>query len=874
MTLTRGGRFGSYEIIEPIGAGGMGEVYRARDSRLRRDVALKILPVSVADDPDRIARFEREAQALAALNHPHIAHIYGVEDSQTTTALVLELVDGETLADRLARGPVPIPEAVSVARNIADALESAHAHGILHRDLKPANIKITSAGVLKVLDFGLAKFQHEPVERESLTASTMTSAGTRVGVVLGTTAYMSPEQARGLPVDRRTDIWAFGCVLFEMLAGQPAFTGSSSSDVLAAVLQGEPQWQKLPAGIPPAIAQLLRRCLEKDARRRFHEIADVRIVLEDTPLESLRVVEPPRGRWRTWIPAALLGAAAGAGILAAVRAKPSSPPAESLAFEVMAPAGAELALNQHMAVSPDGRNLAFSALSQGSSEIWIHSFASGTARRLPDTRNAIQPFWSPDGRAVGFFAGGKLRKIDASGATKSVDLCDVTTPREGTWNARDEIVFANVDGPLQRISAGGGSPSPVTRLDASRGAVSHIRPQFLPDGRHVLYTSVGASTEARIVSLDDPSRDVGLGVDGAAIYSAGHLVFYRRGRLLARPFDVASRATTGEPVIVVPRVGEGFIRSILTPFSGSASGVLAYTPYVPAASRLTWFDRSGNRLGTVGDVGEYGTLSLSPDESRLAVAKLDDDSFETNLWVIDLSRARITRITRRGHDLLPRWSPDGQRIVFSSERDQTYSVLMQAPSDGSGEPEVLLKPGVWNWLNDVSRDGRFAVYSADSKDTGADLWIVPLAGDRTPQAFVKTPDSEMGATFSPDGKWVAYVSLRSGRWEVYLRAFPSGTAQRQVSINGGVNPVWRKDGRELFFVAPDRTLMAATISGNQVLEVKKLFSLPSPRAADGHWHQYTVSGDGSRILAIVPEPETTVRTISVIVNWPSRLKQK
>jgi eukaryotic-like serine/threonine-protein kinase len=442
-------------------------------------------------------------------------------------------------------------------------------------------------------------------------------------------------------------------------------------------------------------------------------------------------------------------------------------------------------------------------------------------------------------------------------------------PHGATWNARGEIIFANVDGPLQRIAAGGCSSSPLTRLDGSRGQVSHIRPQLLPDGRHVIYTSVGKSTEARIVSLDDPNDDVPLGIGGVAMYSAGHLVFNTRGRLLAQAFDLDTRRLTGEPVTLVPRVAEGIGRH-LTQFSVSASGVVSYGTYVPAHSRLTWFDRHGNPLGTVGDVGEYGSLSLSPDESRLAVAKVNENSTEASVWVIELPGGS-RRITRGGHDWLPVWSAGGQRIVFSSERDQSYSVLMQAPSDGSTEPEVLLEPGIWNWLNDWSRDGEFVVYAADSKDTAGDLWILPLTGDRTPWRFLKTPDFEGGAAFSPDGNWIAYVSVESGRPEIHVRAFPSASKLRQVSTNGGLNPVWRKDGRELFFGAPDQWLMAATLSGNHVSEVKKLFQLPS---AVGLWHQYTVTGDGSRILAIVPEPQAIARTISVIVNWPSLLNQK
>ena len=573
-----------------------------------------------------------------------------------------------------------------------------------------------------------------------------------------------------------------------------------------------------------------------------------------------------------WLALPVLGALAGAAL---IQSRRLSPPPEPITFEITAPSGDTFTSNPASTISADGQQLLLYAGGQGVRELWIHSLTTGTARRLPQTAGATFPFWSPDGRTVGFFADGRLKKIETSGTAPAVDLCAAAIGRGGTWNARNEIVFANVDGPLMKIAAVGGAPTPLTRMDAARGDVSHIRPQFLPDGRHVLYTAVGAATTVRIVSLDDPARDEAVGLDGVALYSAGHLVFHRRGSLLAQPFDPGTRTLSGEPITVVQRTGGGSSRSQLVAFSASASGTLSYGTYVPAMSRLTWFDRSGNRLSTVGEADEYVTLSLSPDDHRLAVSKGNESSVAASLWVFELAGGSALRITRGDHhDMLARWSADSQRLAFSSEGDEPFNVVKGVTADGSSEPEILSKPGVANWLNDWSPDGQSVLLALDSKDTNGDLWSLPMSGDRTPKPFLKTPSYESGGAFSPDGRWVAYGATASGRSEVYIRAFPDASGQRQVSINGGVNPVWRKDGRELFFIAPDQTLMSAAVNGNDVGEVKPLFKLPSPSAATGRWHQYTVNGDGSRVVAIIPEAHTRPPSITVIANWPGLLSAR
>ena len=574
MRLSRGDCLGPYEVIEILGVGGMGEVYRARDKRLQRDVAVKIVPDAFAADPDRLARFEREARLLAALKDSHVAAIYDVEETNGIRALVLELVEGETLADRLAQRRLSLDEAVAVARQIAEAVGAAHAVGIVHRDLKPANVKITSDGDVKVLDFGLAKEVMAPDEAwPQGNSPTVTSASTRVGLVLGTVAYMSPEQARGLPIDKRTDIWALGCILFEMLAGVPPFRGATSSDILVAVLEGEPAWDKLPDRTPEAIANLLRRCLEKDVRRRFHDVADVTIVLEDSTKVPARS-SPTRPGTRIWIAIALAAAAAlGAAAMAFVQSERAGSASEPLTFRLMPPSGVDLPLVPDSALSPDGRRLAFVTRSR---QLWVHSFADGTSLPLDGTAGALYPFWSHDGRSIGFFAQGKLKTVEAKAGALPVDLCDVAIGRGGTWNARNEIVFADVDGPLQRISATGGMPTPVTRIDTSRGETTQARPQFLPDGRHILYTSAGRTMDVRIAFLNDPASNIDLGIDAVAAYSSGYLVMERHGGLAAQPFDPTSLRLSGQPFTVAHRTASGPESSLLTPFSVSETGNLSY----------------------------------------------------------------------------------------------------------------------------------------------------------------------------------------------------------------------------------------------------------------------------------------------------------
>jgi serine/threonine protein kinase/WD40 repeat protein len=872
VTLTTGDRLGQYHIAAQIGAGGMGQVYRALDTNLGRQVAIKILLEAFSHDPDRSARFEREAKMLAALNHPNIAQIYGFEKADGVCALVMELVEGPTLAERVAQGLLRLDEVRAIARQIAEALEAAHEQGIIHRDLKPANIKLRPNGTVKVLDFGLAKFLDQtPAARVDMSASpTITSPAmiTGAGALLGTAAYMSPEQARGQPVDRRTDIWAFGCLLYEMLSGRSPFDARTTSDAIAGILTAEPDWTKLPASTPAGVRRLLRRCLEKDPRRRFHDAADVRIELEDALDVPVSTAMPRRTPlWKAAVAGALCAAGGALTIWVLVRSQPSAAPGDVVTLQVPAPWGATLTPAE--ALSPDGRQLALVVQSNGVSKLWVHRIASATAIPLEGTEGAGNVFWSPDSRSLAFFTPGKLKRVASDGTSPVTEICDVAIARGGAWSRRDEILFAAVDGPLSLVPAVGGRPRPVTALDTSRGDVAHIRPQFLPDGGHFIFAALGRTRELRVASLDAVTSGRSISDDAPALYSSGHLLFVRGGRLLAQPFDSRSLRTTGAAFGIVERVER--VNPGQTPISVSENGALSYVSYMPVPSRLTWFDRTGAVVGTIDDVGDWGYLALSLDETHLAASKRDATSSRESLWVFDLTRgAMATRITSARQDSsLLRWSPDGKQIIYNSQGESPFNVLARTRSDDSGAEEIVLRPPVGNWLNDWSRDGAFIVYALDSAATSGDLWILPLTGDRTPKAFLQTRSYEAGGAFAPDSKAMAYVSDASGRLELYVRDFPSGDRPVRISVNGGSNPMWRADGRELYFVTPDQWMMAATFrfGGDEPPAIRKLFSFPVPQAATGRWHQYAVTADGSRFLAIVPEGQLPPRSATVVMNW-------
>ena len=871
MVLAIGTRLGPYDIVGALGAGGMGEVFRARDSKLGREVALKVLPDLVAHDADRLARFQREAQLLATLNHPNIAAVYGLEESSGISAIVLELVEGETLADRIARGALPVGEALEIARQIADAVEAAHEKGIVHRDLKPANVKITPEGRVKVLDFGLAKMygagspQHDA--SQSPTLSAMQTIG---GVILGTAAYMSPEQARGKTVDRRTDVWAFGCVLYEMLTGRQAFpNGETVSDTLVAILSREPDWQALPSSTPPKVRALLERCLRKDARRRLQDIGDARVEIEearDEPALSAVSGAPVRSRRRDYVWAAMaLILLVTAALLGARLFLAPAPDARSVQFQVLAPEGARIDIGQPL--SPDGRIIAFTAISErGQPQIWVRPLDSASPRALPGTEQAQRLFWSPDSQYIGFFAQGKLKKVAVTGGPPLV-ICN-EAGRDGAWGSGDVILIGGQPmKPLLQVSAAGGQPVAVTELGANE--FSHDYPDFLPDGRHFLFMARTGSAESfkvYVASLDSKERRVLPGIAAGARYSpSGHVLFARDGTLMAQPFDASRQELSGEPF----PVAEG-VPGPVAPYSVSTNGSLAYlSGGLATNSELAWFDRSGKQLELVGPSGQYGTPQLSPDGKYVAFAR----GSPGDIWVLDIGRGLTSRLTSDpAGDAFPVWSPDGRMIAFASSRDLGTFNLYERAVGVVEQDKVLLKNEVPKNPSDWSRDGRYLVYTARN-----DLWALPLSGNRQPMRVTETPFAEQIARISPDGRWVAYSSDETGDSQVYIQSFPQPGARQQISTTGGFQPYWSRDGRELFYVRPDLTMMAVSVKpAGATLEVSAPASLFRTQLAVAGpvalTRSYSVSNDG-RFLINVASTDPLGRPITVVLNWAASLKK-
>src|SRR5579864_8872299 len=882
MPLAPATRLGSYEIVAPLGSGGMGEVYRARDLKLNRDVALKVLPDAFASDPERLARFEREAHTLAALNHPNIAAIYGVEESSGVRALVMELVEGETLSERIAAGPIPVLEALAIARQIAVALEAAHEHGIIHRDLKPANVKATPDGVVKVLDFGLAKIAEEPSTPGNPTLSpTLTLQATRAGVILGTAAYMSPEQARGAAADRRADIWAFGVVLFEMLTGRQSFPGETTSDILAGVLRAEPEWSALPAATPDGVRKLLKRCLERDRKQRLQAIGEARIAIDECLAHpEVPPASPgsrPKSRERVaWIAAAL--AAATALTVAAMHFREKPPDVRTFRFSVFPPDKAtfgNLSTTGAVMVSPDGAQLAFVGAGQGANpELWLRPLDSLTAHPLAGTTGATYPFWSPDSRYLGFFAEGTLKKVAVNGGPPQT-LCEATNGRGGSWSrgksGAEVIAFApNATGGLFLVSAAGGEPVALTALDSSLQQNSHRQPEFLPDGRHFLFVATSSQPEKNAIFIGDveakpataAARRLMAG-DSRPLYAPpGYLLFVREKNLMAQPFDAASVQFTGDIFPIVDHVASAPLRNIGA-FSVSGGGLLVWGTDSASPRHLTWLDRQGKQIAGLDVQEQYRFPELSPDGRRAAFTKVDAVNSKINVWLMDLVRSTASRFTF-GSDLQgwPIWSPDGTRIVYGWLIGPVYELYWKDTS-GLGAEELLVKSSENKYARDWSRDGRFILYDLYGPKTKRDLWALPLFGDRKPFPILQTEFEEGDGHFSPDGKWIAYTSNESGRFETYVRSFSGSpgamTGKWQVSASGGSQPRWRRDGRELFFRAVDGKLMAAPIAAGAAFQAGAPVALFDTRDTSGPFDQdfsvkfdFDVSADGQRFLIAAP----------------------
>ena len=869
MPLTIGTQLGSHEIIALLGRGGMGEVYRARDLKLKREVAIKILPEEFSRDTDRVSRFQREAEVLALLNHPNIAGIYDLAEANGSRYLVLELVEGETLADRIARGPIPVEEALHIAKSICEALEVAHEKGIIHRDLKPANIKVTPDGKVKVLDFGLAKAVEQAQQNSSLSNSpTLSMAATNAGVILGTAAYMSPEQAKGRSLDKRTDIFAFGCVLYEMLTGKRAFDGEDASDVLSAVLRADPDWNGLPAALPAPARHLLKLCLEKNPQKRRRDAGDLIIDIEHALERSLEPVSisAQRTSRAAWI------AAAGFALTTAALLVPgwhhfSEKPAPETRVEINTPATPQ---PLHFALSPDGRQVVFVASGDGSQKLWVRPLEAGSSRPLAGTDGAEFPFWSADNRSIGFFASGKLKRVDASGGPSQV-IADAAAGRGGTWNAEGTIVFAPSNaGPLFRVAASGGQPVAVTTLASQRG--SNRFPQFLPDGDHFLFFTQG--TDAQGIYLGSLTRMEShrlTAADTAGAYvNPGWLLFNRMGALMGRRLNLSSGTLEGDPITVAESVNNdlGFN---LGGFSASPNGTIAYRGGGLEFRQLTWYDRTGRVLGAVGDP-EADILQgpeLSPDGRRAAVVRALEDN--QDVWIFDLAHGTATRTTfDTAADTYSVWSPDGTQIVFTSNRKGIFDLYVK-PSSGAGVEKLLLEssrvklPGSW------SRDGKYVLYANGDPKTGFDLLALPLTGDnKEPIVVVNTPFEEREGQFSPNSHWIAYQSNESGRFEIYVQPFPNAGGKWQISTAGGTAPRWGHDGKELFFISPDGKLMAASIqaSGDSIEHGAPAALFQTRIATGGNAslrQEYDVSADGRFLINTVTEASSA--PISLILNW-------
>ena len=870
-------QLGPYTIVAPLGAGGMGEVYRARDSKLGRDVAIKILPSHFTADPERRARFAREARLLATLNHPHIGAIYGLEESDGVTALVLELVEGPTLADRLARGPLPVDDALAIARQIAEALDAAHEKGIVHRDLKPANIVLQSglnaAGVpsgdmcAKVLDFGLAKTLAVGLEGDLTRHQSGSLDGTEEGRILGTPAYMSPEQARGQAVDKRTDIWAFGCVLFEMLSARRAFDGNTISDTFVSILERDPDWKALPANTPSSIRTLLERCLRKDPRKRLHDIADALIEIDESTHDRRDINRGP-SPWaqatRTWLPWLLAAAIAATGWVM-LRPRPAALLATPALVEVAvgAPDNSRFA-GQGIAVSPDGRHIAFIATSRIGSSLWVRSMNTLEPREIPDTNGARNPFWSPDSKTIGYFQDRSLKTVPLNGgAPFTVSAAGPaaglhSSSGSGTWSSTGIIVFGPLeDGALQSISAKGGTPTPVT---VPKGTTLGDRwPWFLDDGQHFLYLAGDTSFELRVGSLTGAAAEIIGRFESHAAYGAGYLFFVRGGNLMAQRFDPDNRKLLSDPIDLGRRTGvEPHNQRGM--FAVSAAGPLVYRAAARTKSQLTWIDRSGSPRGTVGDVGVYINLDLSQDERRLAVSRMTekDGRSEFDIWTIELSSGNATRLTDDypAWQFDPTWSPDGQRLAFNEKPIPTVKGpfgLSILASNGSGDGESLVpSKGTGGSVTGPDWSASDTIVYSKTDGSDADLWTIDMSGDRKPRLFLDTKYGEANGTLSSDGRWIAHQSNASGRVEVYVRPFPAREPAQRISREGGMYPAWRRDGRELFYLAPDGTMMVASFdprTGTAAAAPQTLFATPLP---PGNNHPYAVSADGQRFLIPLP----------------------
>jgi eukaryotic-like serine/threonine-protein kinase len=881
MPLSAGTRLGPYEIIAPLGAGGMGEVYRARDTRLERTVAVKVLPSHLSSSAELRERFEREAKAISQLSHPHICALYDVNREGETEYLVMEYLEGETLSDRLVKGPLPFDQVLRYGLEIADALDKAHRQGIVHRDLKPGNVMITKSGV-KLLDFGLAKAVETGGRSSGASLTALPTQNvkelTSEGTILGTFQYMAPEQLEGREADGRTDIFAFGAVLYEMATGRKAFSGTSQASLISSIMKDEPAPISAIAPMTPAtLDRVVKTCLAKDPEDRFQTAHDAKLQLqwiaEGGSLAGLPAPVALRRKNRerlAWSIAAFLAVLAAAATAGYVRRAPAPP--RSIRFEIATPE--EILSIDTPRISPDGRYLAFNATdSSGKTRIWVRALNALSAQPLAGTDGTKRPFWSPDSRFLGFFAEGKLKKIEVTGGPAQ-KICDAPTGADGSWSPEGAILFdGRANDPIHRVSAAGGIPVVAVKADAARKETEVAWPEFLPDGRHYLYMASGEKLGEniyRIGSLDSKESKPLMPAQTLVTYAPpGYLLFVRDKTLVAQRFDPKAQKTLGEPVPLAEQIGTDSVG--LARFSVSHEGTLAYRTG-ESGSRLLWVDRTGKEIETAGDPGEIGNPTLSPAADRLAFNLADPRTGKMSIWIRDLGRGVSSRFTfGETGEHIPVWSPNGSRMVYSVIREPAWD-LFEKPAASEGEAKELLKTDEWKLASDWSRDGRYIAFSSRSKKTKWDIWILPTFGDKKPIPFLKTGSAEGDAVFSPDGRYVAYQSDESGRNEIYVQSFPGPGRKWQASTAGGNDPSWRSDGKEIFYRALDQKLMGVEVTTSDAFQagVPKPLFLMRLQAGNAR-NKYVAAPDGQRFLLVAPLGREAMTPTTVVLNWFAEL---
>ena len=872
-----------YTIVSKIGEGGMGEVYRARDTKLGRDVAIKVLPSSLSENIDRLNRFEQEAQAAGSLNHPNILVIYHIGTHEGAPYIVSELLEGETLRARMGGVALPQRKAIDYALQIANGLSTAHQKGIIHRDLKPENLFVTKDGRLKILDFGLAKLSGAGDASQSETEIPTRRVNTDPGVVMGTIGYMSPEQLRGKPTDHRSDIFSFGAVLYEMLSGRRAFRGESTADTMSAILREDPpDLSGTNRNINPALERIVNHCLEKNPGERFNSAGDLAFAIEalsntagtseaaETILSALPPAKRKARNWLAWSFAGLL--LISTVVLGWLYFRRTAELGLPVRFVIASPQ--EVTEVSTPAISPDGRMIAFLGMFEGKRYLYTRSLNSLETQRMAGTEDATSPFWSPDSRYLAFFSTNKLKKIEATGGSAQT-LCDAPSLYGGTWN-RDGVILVGVDNKgISRVSSAGGSLTQVLELDASRKEQAHAWPSFLPDGKHFIYQSWAGASETSaifVASIDGGERKLLLKEDSSPSYIPGYLLFARGSTLMAQAFSADKLQVSGEPF----PVAEGVTYIPATSYASvsiSENGTMVFLSGGLLMRQLVWFDRSGKKLEQVGSPGWFNDIVLSPDGKKLAIQQLSPGT-TTDIWLMDFTRGTSSRFTF-GPTIQdsPVWSPDGSQVIYMTGADGQTNFLRKA-SSGAGSEERIFESENGSDIHDWSRDGRLLLFTQFGTKTGADLWVLPMSEGDKPFPVLQTDFVETRGQFSPDGKWLVYASNESGETEVYVQNFPPSGGKWLISTNGGSQPRWRADGKELFYVAPDKTLMAVGINATSTFEMSKPVPLFTTQVSSYTApNRYVVSADGQRFLVNSPAGETSRTPITVVLNWVDSLKR-